>query len=374
MTTAPTLWAFVAETRTGRVVDKNIPLAALPRAGYRINTEGPLSLSVPMSKNFNKRDITGYLYPWYYSFGIAFGSFIVQYGPMVTQPEYDAESEEWQITCAGIWKMFNDKRYLTFTRDYQDLSLRDIARTLISDDLAQVQADLPIDLPALDGGGGHERFYPWPKLSPVGELLKNITDDVGGPEMEFRPYFTDSVDLDMVRHRFTTGTPFLGQQTEPHRWYSGRSLVVAAPMGGGDRIADLYIVPGAADGINVFLGSYNALNFPGALCTQGWPFLMDLDSTHTSTTEQVTLDAYAAGNYNAFWRGSRIVRARVRANPRDGEGPRISEWELGDLAEFHVTGYIGVPDGVYTCRIIGADLATLEDLDLELQLIGEELS
>lgn len=374
MTTAPGIWAFVAETRTGRVVDKNIPLASLPRTGYRINTEGPLSLSVPMSKDFNKRDVTGYLYPWYYSFGVAFGSFIIQYGPLVTQPEYDAESEEWHFTCAGIWKLFNDKRFLTFTRDYQNLSLRDIARTLLFDDLAQVQADLPIDLPALDGGGGHDRFFAWPKLTPIGELLKNLTDDIAGPEMEFRPYFTDDVNRDMVRHSFTTGTPYLGQQTQPHKWYSGKSLVVSSPTGGGDRIADLYIVPGAADGINVFLGTYNALNFPGALCTQGWPFLMDLDSTHTSTTEQATLDAYAAGNHGAFWSGNRIVSARVRANPKPGEGPRISEWKLGDLADFAVAGYIGVPDGTYTCRIIGAALVTLEELELELQLISEVLS
>lgn len=369
---APSLAVFVAETRTGRVLNRSLPYASVPNAGYRINAEGPLSFSVPMSAIFAQQEITDYLYPWKYSFGVRIGSFILQYGPLAVNPEYDPADESWSFDCTGMWGFFNKKRFLRSARNYVDASRFDIFVRLLADDLAQVNGDLPIDIPLLDGATGPGASYPAGKFSSIGELLRDQTD-VGDVslEAEFRPYFPNETTMDYVRHRLDLA-PYLGRQTSVHRWTDKGSLVAATPVGGGERIADVYIVPGQSSGDDVLFGEYDVSGSTAhGLATQGWPLMVDLDTSHTSVDNDTDLDSYALGNYQAFHSGARVVKARVRLNPPEGTGPRVTDWNLGDYGAFSVEGYLGLADGTYVCRIIGATLATLEEIDLELLLIAE---
>ena len=354
------------------MLSSSIPYADVPTVGYRINAEGPISFSVPMSADFGKREILDYLYPWKYSFGVRIGAFILQYGPLTVNPEYDPVSETWTFDCTGMWGFFNKKRILRVNRSYAGYSRFDVFRQILADDLAQTNGDLPIDLPALNGVGGPGADFPAGKFSPIGELIRDQTD-VGDVslEAEFRPYFPDESSMSLVRHRLDLAA-YLGRQNFYHRWISNGSLVVAAPVGGGERIADIYIVPGQSNGDDVLVGQVDvSSSLLDGLQNQGWPLLMDLDTTHTSADSTQDLNSYAFGNYNAFHRGSRVVRARVRVNPSDGQGPRIVDWRLGDYGAFTVVGYLGIPNGTYICRIVGATLATLEDIDLELILVSE---
>jgi hypothetical protein len=369
---AQALAVFVADTRTGRVLNTSLPYVSVPSAGYRINSEGPLSFSVPMSADFNRTQIADYLYPWKYSFGVRFGAFILQYGPLTVNPEYDPQSETWSFDCAGIWALFNKKRLLLTARDYPAMSRFDVFRGLLENDLTQINGDLPIDVPLADGVAGPGASYPAGKFSPIGELLRDQTDagDVS-LEAEFRPYFPDQTTMSYVRYRLDLA-PYLGRQSFTHRWTSQGSLVMAAPIGGGERIADVYVVPGQSDGTTVLSGQYDvSASLSDGLQNQGWPLLMDLDTTHTSSDSVDDLNSYALGNYNAFHRGARVVKARVRLDPREGTGPRVVDWNLGDYGAFSVVGYLGLPDGTYVCRIIGATLVTLEEADLELVLVSE---
>lgn len=369
------LWAFIVDIRSGAVVYKGLPFSGLPRTGKRINTEGPLSIVVPMVAEFNRDDLTPFLSPWRYGIGVAFDAEIIQCGPIGDYPEYDPDGEDWSFDCGGLWMLFNKKRFLVFSRDYRGSSRHDVVVRLLTDDMAQLNGDLPIDLPALDNAGGVGGFYPWGKFSAIGEIIKDQTDDRDGVEVDFRPYFVDSRQRNSVRWRVDIGAPYLGRQDRAHEWVANRTLVSAQPIGGGSRIADLYLVPGQSSGDVFLFGVADpAYNASLALAAQGWPLLMDLDTSHTSESNQATLTGFADGNFSAFHNGYRIVKARVRMNPRPGDGPRLAEWSLGDLGRFQVRGYIGVPDGVYYCRIIGAEPATLEELELELQLVSEVLA
>jgi hypothetical protein len=325
-----------------------------------------------MSAYFNKQEIVDYLYPWKYSFGVRMGSFILQYGPLTVNPEYDPESETWTFDCTGMWGFFNKKRFLRAERIYANASRFDIFRNLLSDDLAQTNGDLPIDLPNADGVVGPGAEFPAGKFSAIGELIRDQTD-VGDVslEAEFRPYFTDETTMGFVRHRLNLA-PYLGRQEFAHQWSTQGSLVVATQIGGGERIADVYIVPGQSNADAVLFGEYDVSASPtDGLAQQSWPLLIDLDTTHTSADSVDDLNSYAQGNYSAFHRGARVMKARVRMDPAPGTGPRLVDWTLGDYGDFLVLGYLGVPDGVYRCRIVGASLATLEDIDLELVLVSE---
>lgn len=374
MSEVDSLWAFIVDIRTGAVVHKGLPFSGLPRTGKRINTEGPLSVTVPMTAVFDRDELTPFLIPWRYGIGVAIGAEIIQCGPIGDYPEYDPEGETWSFDCGGMWMLFNRKRVLVFSRDYVGDSRHDVVVRLLTDDLSQLNGDLPIDLPDLDGLGGVGGFYPWGKFSKIGEVIKDQTDDEDGVEVDFRPYFVDARQRDQVRWRVDIGAPYLGRQDRAHEWVSNRTLVSAQPVGGGDRLADIYIVPGQSSGDTFLFGVANPNYGPLSLAAQGYPLLMDLDTSHTSESNQATLTGFADGNFSAFHNGTRLVKARVRINPAPGDGPRLAEWSLGDLGRFQVSGYIGVPDGVYFSRIIGADLVTLEDMDLELQLIGGLLS
>ncbi len=364
------MFVFVADTKTGRVLDKRIPFTGVPRSGYRLNTEGPLSIRIPMTRSFSAADMAQYLSIWKFTFGLAVGAHIVQAGPLCAQPEYDAEAEEWTVTCAGLWKLFNDKRVVHVDRSYLAKSFSDIARGVVSDDLAQTGGTLPVDLPALDGLGGHDRTFEGNKLTPVGQALQNLTDDIAGPEMEFRPYFPDVQRQDTLRWSLRVGTPYLGQQGAPHRWYSGKTLVTASVTTGSARLADMYFVPGNGTGAAAPIGTFTAPP-ASSLVTNGWPLLMDVDAGHVSASEQATLDGYAQNNYNTFRAGTRTLSAVVRMDPPLGAGPRISEWALGDTGVFSIRNYTGLLPGEYTCRIVGAEPVSEEDIALELQVLTE---
>lgn len=366
------LSVFVCETRTGKVVRKGLPFKDFPRTGKRINTEGPVTLTVPMTKTFKAAEFAPLAQPWFYSYGVAFGTEIIQCGPLTDFPEYDPESETWALDCCGMLGLFNRKRYLVFTRDYTGKSRRDVAISVLADDLAQINGDLPIDLPALDGLGGVGGVYPWAKFTSVGEVLKDQTDDRYGIEIEFKPYFVETRQRNQVRWRALIGGPYLGDQTTPKTWVQNRSIVSMAPVGGGARIADLYIVPGQTSGDVFLFGVADPASGPDALAKQGWPLLMDLDTTHTSEANQATLTGFADGNYLAFHRGYRLVKCRVRMFPKTGHGPRLNEWTLGDIGKFRVVGQIGVPNAVYTCRVIGCEPASPDEAELELQVLYEE--
>lgn len=374
---------FVAETKTGRVVDSRVPFAGLPRAGSRLNTQGTFSATIPMTQDYAADLIGEFLEPWKWSWGLAWGSHIVQYGPLIA-PEYDPEGEAWQITAAGIWKLFTDKRALispawngagmtdpSGDTGYVD-TLRNIAIRLVQDNLARTAAGLPIDIPAKDPQGTNERNYQISKLKTVGTALDNLTDDVNGPEIEFRPYFPDEIAMNTVRYELRVGSPNLGNLGFPHLFISGRggALVTATPGINGERTADNYYVPGNGTDQLTPIGNSRSTT----LTANGFPLLDDIDTSHTSTTEQSTLDGYAAQNRSRYQAGARVLQAVVRIDGRDASGaetgsPSMDQVRNGDTCILKILGYIGTRPGVYRCRVLGKQPA-VDTVALELQVLS----
>jgi len=328
-------------------------------------------VDVPMTGAFNKRHFRFLQNPWRYSYGVALDDFVIQCGPMTEHPEYSPDSETWSVVCAGLMVLWNRKRILLTDLSYPNLSLHDVARTLIAQDMAQTYGDLPVDLPSQNNLGGASTTYEAAKLPKIGDLLRDLTDEDNGIELEFRPYFVDPTTCDQVRHTMRIGAPFLGSRTKVHRWSRDKSLVSVSPSGGGGRIADTYIVAGQSTGGGSTYGISAPPPVERRLATQGWPLLMDLDSTHTSEADVTTLTSYANANYAAHHDGPRQITARVKALPAQGQGPRLTDWSLGDEGIFPVRGYLGMPDADFRCRILGSDLVNSDEVDLELQVLAE---
>ena len=100
---------------------------------------------------------------------------------------------------------------------WKGLSLRAIACEVIRQCTSAKPAGmLPIDLPWLNEAGNHQRidYQDWDvQNQSCKQILTKLSNVIGGPDMQFRPYLADS---QHVRYRFEAGSDgdvYLGQKT-----------------------------------------------------------------------------------------------------------------------------------------------------------------
>jgi hypothetical protein len=75
---------FVADTRTGRVLEPDLPYRGAPSYEYGLNLTGGWGITIPIDDtSLSKQDIEELSYPWRFSVGIAIGNHIAQMGPLV---------------------------------------------------------------------------------------------------------------------------------------------------------------------------------------------------------------------------------------------------------------------------------------------------
>jgi hypothetical protein len=376
---------FAADTKTGVVyTGPPIPCERFPRASRRINDAGALSFWLPHSRQWSHDNMAALSQPWRWTFGLALGRYVAQAGPLVMPPVYDADRQGWEVQCAGLWRLFSTKRLMisplwngtrlpTASADvvYTNLSLADIARTMIADDLSRPNSSLPIDLPAADGLGGHERNWPSSKLDFVGVRLLELSDVIDGPEIEFAPYLDDQGT--QLRWDLRVGRPHLGELTDAWRFSRRTTLVSWSSAEGTTRSADNYFVVGSGADVDLAIG----MRLSTRLVTAGYPRLDDLDTTHMQTSSKSTLDAYASQNNSRYLDGSDIAQAVCRIDGRGPLGeetssPRLDQIRLGDIGTFYPWEHDELSRSVaYRGRIIGATPIDEDNVSLAVQIIGE---
>jgi len=87
-----------------------------------------------------------------------------------------------------------------------------------------------------------------------------------------------------------------------------------------------------------------------------------VDGSHTSATEQRTLDAWAVAATAA--NGTPIEAWNVTVD--GASSPRLGQWRVGDTATFVVAGQHLVEDGEHERRIVGASGNAGTDVTLVL--------
>lgn len=122
-------------------------------------------------------------------------------GGPVWATEYTRSSGVLDITGAGLWTLFDHRKLVPILREgmnvaeqviqYETAELALIAKRLIADALKHTGGDLPIVFPsdAALGGEGRDRVrnYEAHELGWVGERLKQLTEVIEGPEVQFIP-------------------------------------------------------------------------------------------------------------------------------------------------------------------------------------------
>lgn len=364
---------FVAETTTGRIIE-DVPFVGAPDWSYGLNVAGALQATVPIGA-IAKHQLRSLLDYWRLSWGLSRGSHIVQCGPIVTHQYSDAEGPPvLRIGAAGIWALFGTKRLLanpsfsgtniadaTADTNLTGLSLHTIAKRLVENDLTR-NGTLPIVLPA-DVAGVAEREYPGYDLAYVGERLTQLTQVIDGPEIEFRPEYTDTTQT-AVQWVMRIGNPRLGNLGLPHSWdYLIGALTNVDEDGDGSQQQFRAWVRGNGMERGLLVGHYEDTELVDA----GWPMLESVDGDHSSATDVATLNGWAQADVETYRSAILKLSARIRLDGSDGRGrktgsPTIGELAVGDNGTFNIRNHRSLDDGDYGERIIaissGSDLTT----------------
>ena len=360
---------FVANTVTGQIVT-DVPFVGVPKWEYRLNSTGGLTASVPIGA-LSKRDLDEFANSWRWSWGFAYGSHIFQAGPAVTDRYTDQEGPPTaDVGCGGLMHLFTKRiiKNSAWTEgqniaspvadlQYTNLTLRTIARRMIENDMAQVGHSLPIALPAEDAPSTHERYYPGYDLATVGERLQQLTQVNNGPEVEFRPVYTDDNQL-AIRWEMRVGNPRLGRLDAPHVWDYGAALTHVDYDRDGSQQTMAHFEKGNGDKRDL-LTAYQDDKTLVNLATYPYPELETVGSDVSSTEDGTLLQSKADGYVATHGRAVISWAATVRIDGTNGQGkmtrsPSIDQLRAGDTATMRMQDHRRILDGTYTRRVLGA--------------------
>ena len=223
----------------------------------------------------------------------------------------------------------------------EGLALGTIAKRLIQQAQLWTGGTLPYVFQS-DELGESTRTYIGAEFKPVGEALDQLSEVEGGPEMLHTARFTaDGTGIEVLFQTGTTAQPLISSTavlswdlTAPES--AGYGLTIdedASELGSlswatGGRSADTVVVSRAYD---------------SALVDLGFPLMEITDSSHSSVSEQATLDGYAAANVAGGRRPAEVWAFNTKAYPvgSDGNsaGHSIDEYTVGDYATLHLDPY-----------------------------------
>lgn len=277
------------------------------------------------------------------------------------------QGERVEITAGGLRSYFDRRILLPVAARTQDLvnangepnaaldtsitgvSLGTIAKRYVELAAAWPGGNLPIVLPA-DEPADRERNVLGVEVKRIGQLLENLSNVIGGPDIAFRPQFT--ADGLGIEWRMSVGT-----EAQPRLGNANPSAVVFT-VGGGSSAFALNVTEDATslaeeawavggDLVDRVLASRAR---DTTLNAAGYPLYQTAVTGLNDVTQQETVTAYAEqaaslGRFpSSFW------TMTVRSAPEVGQ-PRLGDYWLGDLVTLQIYGNPVIPDGDYVRRI-----------------------
>jgi hypothetical protein len=306
---------------------------------------------------------------------------ILAAGPIWSR-NYDRDAKTLQLSAKGIWSYF-DHRFIqqllaatvdvtqftlpdpanpggsipnpALATNLQNVDLGTIAKQLMQ--LAQSWTNSTIPLVFMDDRAGTRvRNYQGADFTNLGDALRALTEVDGGPDIIFTPQFTP--DRLGIQWYVRTGTETVPQlySNAVQRWdltlpdSSASNLEVDEDASAICSIA--WLTGGrATDDVLV------ARSLDGTLISQGFPLYEELDSSHTSVSEQDTLNAYAV-EATTYGRGAVETWTFTAEAHRQ---PLVGSYTIGDFVDLQIGAYdtingSGDPyllPGRYRQRIVG---------------------
>lgn len=295
--------------------------------------------------------------------------------------DYDDESGQLTVTASGMWSYFDHRKVMqvlaglnpaTVTAAYTGLSLGTIAKRLIQLAATHTGGSVPIVLPAdeaITPDAAHDRTYPGYELDWVGDMLRNLTGVIGGPEIQFRPQRqSDPRFLQWVLVTGTSAQPLISQvgaDLQLDATVEQSPVEAISVHVDGTAMADEAWVKGNGDAESTIIG--HAL---GSTLTNLGYALFEADITgHDDVSVQATADGYASGSLQFSTRPALTLTVKIG---RDTD-PNVVQYSVGDYTQIIIpAGHRYFSDGAtYRSRIVQKSGDTTNLVTLQLATVPE---
>lgn len=262
------------------------------------------------------------------------------------------------------------------TTSLTGLSLGTIAKRLVQQAHEWTGGNVPVVF-LDDESGTHERNYLGVDFKSVGSALRDLANVEGGPEYRFRPRFTsDRLGIEWV-FEVGTGAQALLVSAVPHVWDMSRPEAVAFGLTIDEDASDLSSLAWATGGrqSDSILVSRA---YDGSLIDAGFPLLETVSTSHSSVSQQATLDGHTRDALSSRPVESWSFTAKAHPIDSDGQpaGPQLGDFRSGDYAEVIIepwdpaTGrgdpYL-LDGGTFQHRIVGLSGDVGENVTVQLQ-------
>lgn len=386
---------YLADTITGQVVAELPPGPQVAQWQRQLNGVGSLSAQIALSPRLDSDTLTMLNEPWKWTVIYSYGNLICQAGLLQTVTVDDTQQPPTAtLTCMPLWDFLSKKRLVMYPGQQitssaadivfgpsspdaanQNISWGSVAERLVS--IAINYAGGPYNLPVVLFGaspGSATITYTASDLAYVGQRITEITQQDGGPEIEFSPEWDDSNHA-YLQWWLRIGNPRLGNLGYPHAWDYQQACETLQVVIDGTAMANDAIAKGADNrttgGTLTWAESTNT-----TYTDNGWPWLQTGDANHVSETSQSVVQSYADGDVNSNLQPHYTGTMTVRVDGRNAAGqptgsPSIESVRPGDTCLVQVTNHPFLSDGQYAGRVMtmgaGSDLWSAQ---LDVQVVG----
>jgi len=216
-----------------------------------------------------------------------------------------------------------------------------LARLLLLQSIAEDGAELPLDIPAVGTSGTHVRNYLGSDLASYTERLRDLGDDLDGPDVRVTPML--SVDQQWVTLRVDIGEPYVGRAGELTFQYPGNCVDVV-PDYDYSQMGAWHYVPGDGADQDKPVG----VAVRTTLVDAGVPLMDRVDTSHGSTRDIAILDSYAEANADVLESGLESLTLTVSADA----DPALGTYAPGDDLQLRTSRHWWLDNATHHRRIV----------------------
>jgi hypothetical protein len=338
-----------------------------------LNQSGEVQCSVLLSDPVNARQGI----PESAAVGKAFlaavmGDLVLQAGP-IWKHDWDDDNQRLTLTAAGMWSYFDhrvllpdldlnptdpatDTRFSPIVSDPDAVgypwlvdtreSWQAIAKRLVEQAQAWTNGNVPVILPD-EEPGENARWFKGSALAFVGPRLREITALEAGPDIMFTPRWTsDHLGIEWVMRIGTPSEPLLfSAQRQKFQVGVDKSSVtdLRVKVDGSQLASTSYASAGKSDGQALITVSEDS-----TLPDLGYPALDAVDKSHSTVSEEGTLQAYSD---ELALMGRKPVTVWSFSH-RIAQSPYLESFNAGDFALVSLRRNAYLQDGEYLMRLL----------------------
>lgn len=364
MVVAPEFRVFVGSMVTGEI-SCDLPVSS-QKWGMRLNGGGSVDASVKaLALELKDKDLRNVTAAKKQYLAVSYGNSILEAGPIWKRNNKNTNGEL-KLGAGDLWSMLDKVKALNWQQinagvpvqrsslDFTGLSLGSIARELVRLSVFgnPLNPGLPIVLPDIVEGGGHERHYKGYELPYLGDLLRKLTKVQDGPDIRFQPRFSaDPTRIEWVMTHGSPSSPLLYQSGPDWTWdgtaeESGVSDITTSEDA--SDMADRVWQPGAGSELEMKLATSQDLDL---IQNADYPWT-EADAASKDVEDEGILQAHSDYAMAMARRPIETWDMSVRADT----SPQLGSYQPGDFALIHVPqNNPMIEAGVRRVRIMAVD-------------------